>query len=42
MVVHKDLKKENAKEQENKCPDSYGTAAFACSQPVSAAIQCHC
>lgn len=38
-MVQKEFKKQNAKEEENKCPDSYSTAAFACSQLVSAVIQ---
>lgn len=39
MVVHTELKNGYAKEQENKCPDSYGTAVFACSQSPSVVIE---
>lgn len=39
MLVHKELKNGYAKKQENKCPDSYGTAAFARSQSPSVVIQ---
>lgn len=39
MVVHKELKHGYDKKQENECPDSYGTAAFACSQSPSVVIE---